>query len=258
VEYWQRILQRFTVRCQNAWKTTGHDSEDPWHALRHVRSSLLDNSERLKAACSAGIEARIRDSCIALLQVYAAYRTQANLTWLGLPPEFTQTSNDIPRRVAERNDVSVTERIAAALIDVTDMYRHEIEPEAVIGEQCQDHALVLVMGPGLRRAYWQGTLIDQDWTNQTMPWDLLCTLAEHAKTERGVDAMVSQEGDRGGSLKDRRHRLKNLLPADLNERIQPAGRGTYRLALAAHEICVLQYEDNERLVEATPSLVPSR
>ena len=50
-------------------------------------------------------------------------------------------------------------------------------------------------------------------------------------------------------MKDRRHRLIRFLPASLNEKIQPAGRGTYKLALRPEEICLLQYAEEERLAE---------
>jgi len=114
--------------------------------------------------------------------------------------------------------------------------------------KCRSQPLVLVMGRGRREVYWQGQRLDVDWSIHQAPWDLLATLAERACSLQGADTF-DLEGGRRSRLKDRRHRLIRFLPASLNEKIHPAGRGTYKLALRPEEICLLQYAEAERLAE---------
>ena len=252
VEYWERILQRFWVRCHAALQDSGQEGGDLWNAVERVRAELHEKVDRLKIVCFTGSEARVRDACIALLQVFGAYRRRADLTWLGLPSESVQLAAcDIPHRVKHRRDASVAEQIAAALTEFAGMYRRPFEPEELIEQKRQSHALVLVMGRGSRAVYWRDDLVAQDWSVHATPWDLLCVLAEQSKTGQGVDWVLWRDRHDRGPLKDRRYRLKKLIPADLNQKIKSAGQGTYQLDLRPEEICLLHYEDNERLVELT-------
>jgi len=50
-------------------------------------------------------------------------------------------------------------------------------------------------------------------------------------------------------LKDRRYRLKQMLPGPLDAKILCAGRGTYKLDLGPNEVCLLHYAEDERLAE---------
>src|SRR6185436_16207325 len=104
-------------------------------------------------------------------------------------------------------------------------YRGPVDPAAVLEGECRARALVVVAGVGRREAYWRGRRLEVDWFAQQAPWDLLVALAEQAASGRGADAFTLGGG---GTLKDRRYRLRKLLPADLDAAIRPAGRGTYR------------------------------
>ena len=188
-------------------------------------------------------------ACIALVQVYADYRPRAQLDWLGLSPETARISSGLRQRVERRHDAGVGERIAAALLDVAPLYRAGADPATLVAARCRSHRLVVVTGRGRREVNWRGQPVAADWFVYQAPWDLLAALVEGCLGGQGVDGFdVLPDGARG-SLKDRRSRLKKLVPAELDEAIRPAGRGTYQLALPPDEICLLAYEDDERFVE---------
>jgi hypothetical protein len=256
VEYWQRVLQRFMVRCQIALQYSGQKLGSHWEDLSEAHRQLHEHFENLQDSCLAGRPAEIRNACMALVQVYADYRPRANLDWLGLPP-WVRTSRWIRHRVESQHDFSIGEQLAAALINVSGMFRKDVDLDAVVKAKCQSCALVIVTGPGRRDVYWKGHLLKVDWVSHNGSWDLLAALVERVKSAQGADAVDLKLAIKG-SLKDRRHRLKQLLPADLDEEIQPAGRGTYRLALQPEKVCLLRFEDDERLTEVDDVLAMSR
>lgn len=246
VEYWQHILQRFWVRCQMALQNTAQAGGSPWEKILEARRQLDEHSERLKL-CLTGKQAAVRGSCTALLQVYAEYRPLTNLHWLGLP-NWTRTGSSIRYRIEGKNGVAIGEQVAAALVNVTEIYRKNVDPEALVEAKCRLFPLVLVTGQGRREVYWQGCCLEVDWFTSNAQWDLLTAMVERVKSAQGADEIDLKLAIHG-SMKDRRHRLKSCLPANLNEKIESVGRGTYRLALRAEEVCLLRFDNDEQLVE---------
>ena len=71
-------------------------------------------------------------------------------------------------------------------------------------------------------------------------------LCEKAKVGQGVEYRGSWGIEEAtASLKDRKYRLKGLLPEELHQRIVASGAGTYKLGLAPKEICLLVYSEKE-------------
>lgn len=248
VEYWDRVLQRFWVRCRTALQESQHESDPQGAAVTEARGRLQEDYEQLKETCCAGEQAKMRAACIALVQVHADYHPRADRDWLKLPFERARPSGTIRHQVERRHDVSIAEQVAGALVDVAPMYREGLEPTVMIAAKARFHQLVVVMGTGRREVYWQGQLLEVDWFTQDAPWDLFAALVERVKSAQGADAFDAK-GGLSGSLKDRRHRLKKLLPPGLDEAIRSAGQGTYKLSLPAKDVCLLRYEDFERLAE---------
>jgi hypothetical protein len=150
--------------------------------------------------------------------------------------------------VERQHAVGIGAQVVAALLDVGPLYRQGVDLEAVIEAKSRSHPLVVIMGRGRRAVYWCGQLVEVDWCAHPALWDFLALLAEGAKSGQGTDSF-DLAGAAPRSLKDRRSRLKGLLPASLNEKICPAGRGTYTLCLGADEVCMLHYQEEERLGE---------
>ena len=249
VAHWECVLQRGVVRCQAALRNSGQDGGTTWAAAVEASGRLHERSQRLRDICLLGPEARQRNAVIAMVQVYADYRPRAALDWLGLPSGTARPSCGIRDRVERRHDLGVAELVAAVLLDMAPLYRTDEDPTAMLEARYRSHRLVLVMGRGRREVYWQGQLVEVDWFVQKAPWDLLAALVEGVRSGRGVDTIDVLGEEARGSLKDRRSRLKRLVPTRLDEAIGPAGRGAYKLNLRPEEVCLLEYEGAERLAE---------
>jgi hypothetical protein len=255
IDYWLGILRPFWVRCQTALQAVRREeSTQATITLSELWQRLRENSARLRQACLGGDSGRKRKACIVLLQVHACYRSHAALAWLGLPAAQVRSNRLIRYRLENRNDVRIAEEVAAALVEIGPMYRTEIDIQAIAEDKIRSHRLVLIEGPGQRAVYWEGEQVEADWFRQAAQWELLTVLVEGAKFARGVDAFDLPGKDReslptGRGLKDRRCRLKQLLPASLNQQIHSAGRGTYRLVLRPEEVCLLRPVEQERLME---------
>ena len=244
MDYWQSVLQSFEVRCRTA--RDGSVWGDSWEAVNVACGQFQEHSGQLRGRCLFGREAKVRNACIALLQVYADYRLGVSLDWLGMPSPRRPLG--LRRRVERQYDGSVGEQVAAALLDVAALYRSAVDIPSLIEAKTRRHPLVVVMGRGRRETYWQGQLVPVDWTVHEAVWQFWSSLVEQVKSGQGVDAFDPDRGGRG-SMKDRRHRLKRCLPQSLEQKVRPAGRGTYRLTLSTDEVCLLQFDEEERLSE---------
>jgi hypothetical protein len=259
IEYWENLLIRFWDCLLTVLRNSKMERDAQWTAFEEMCDHLRRNKAQLKECTLMGKAANFRNSFIALLQVYAEYRPLAPLEWLGIPSELPRNGQAIRHRIEARKEFGVAEQIAAALIDVEPIYREEMDPQLMIMEKVESHSLVLVSGVGRRDVYWQKELLAVDWEAQNGPWQLLSTLADRANSKQGTDETYLRDSMRG-SLKDFRSRLKKVLPPDLNKRIRPAGRQTYRLDLDPTQVCVLHFTEVDRLEEFTSanSLVPVR
>ena len=229
--------------------------------LAELRSTV----DELRRVCFDGPDARVRDSCIALLQVYVAFRLNTDLHWLGTPPELVAGIADIPQRVRRRLQWDVPERAVAALIDITDLVRRKQSPEDVIEEKKATKRLVLVEEQ--RAVYLDGRPADVGEANwhgrHNLLWELLWELADRARIERSVDAyrlsnLKAPKPEHNNqppeplseqAVKDRRSDLKKIISPELNELIVSAGAGTYRMTLDPSEISLLGWFTEETIVE---------
>ena len=251
IDHWESLLMRFRDCVRKVLRDSNMERDSQWETFEKMCVDLHRNYEHLKDGSLMGKAAKIRNSLIALLQVYAEYRPLAPLEWLGIPSALPRNGQAIRYQVETRKELSIAEQVAAALVDVAPLYGDELDPQVMIEAKCETHRLVLVNGVGRREVYWGNTLLTADWVANKGPWELLVALVDRAKSKQGADGTIMQDTV-PGSLKDFRSRLKKLLPPDFNERIKPAGRGTYRLHLDPGEICSFRFWEDERLEEVNP------
>jgi hypothetical protein len=247
IDYWKAILQRYSVRCNTALRMAGENPQQLQEKEVLAWSRLREGYDQLNDICFAGSEAARREACIALLQVYAAYRPRADLSWLGPIAELSQNSAAIRDAVERRADFAKPEQVAAALREIADLYRRNVDDESRIEAACQNCQLVIVAGPGRRELYWQNELVDADWVKNDTLWEFVLVLVDRARRALGADAF-DVEKLRGFSLKDARHRLKRLIPETMDLHIKASGTGTYRLDLPLERIALMRVEQDDRLV----------
>ena len=264
VNHWRDMLHRFFIRCHTARQRTSVDLGSQWTELESIRSELGTRIDELRQLSLLGQEARVRDSCIALLQVQAGFHQNTDLSWLGEVARMTTGSADIPHRVTRRQEWDVPERAAAAMIDIAEIVRRQ-PPDELIEEMKATKRLVLIEEQ--RQGFFDGMAIEMNdqgalWHGRDdLMWELLWTLADRARVRRSVDcdclsnrkAQEVQEPPSVQAVKDRRYGLKKLIVPELNQLIVDAGRGTYRLKLDPEDICLLGWFSTERLDVLSPS-----
>ncbi|NLS97892.1 MAG: hypothetical protein GXX96_37615 [Planctomycetaceae bacterium] len=246
VEFWADYLRRAEMRCHEARRRVCQGEPQPEERVIATQLQLRESRDTLETLFH-GEEADLRDGCIGLVQVIAAYRPMTELSWLGEVAQLSANAAAIRDRV-RRVGLEVTDPVAKSLGQVWPLYRQPIMEEEIIERACREHRLVMVCGVGFRAVYWKGEEVTVDWRNKTLRWEFLLGLAEAAMKKQGVDAFLEKTGRGPKPLKDRKARLKQDLPADLYELIQPAGRGTYKLDLPPEEIGLLEYDEESRLV----------
>lgn len=249
IDYWQSFLRRSWIHCQSLRLRDPAASDGEWDRIGDVRRRLSEHVADLEHRCLADESAKLRESCIALVQIYAAFRPRQPFPWLGHDGPPARTAIVFRDRVERRGDATVPDQVAAALAEVAGIYRSEIDPESLIRQKIQAHSLVLVEAPGRREAYWRGERIEVDWGKQAAPWRFLYRLAEAVAHSLGADRFDFPERA-DFSVKDARFRLKALLPRELMEKIVPAGRGTHKLDLPPAAVYLLRFEEYDRLEEA--------
>jgi hypothetical protein len=239
-----------------------------------ARLELDQSFASLRSACQGGSEARLREACVALTQVYTAYHPTPDLNWLGCPPGSAAAeasrirscifapaerfhegdevgSRIVPERYRRPTPCrpNVVHHVAIALHDIGILYRQPMEAEDLVDAVRQSKRLVLV-DRAPRAVYWQGEVVDGDWDGKVKEWELLWMLVKRACQGRTVDRLDLSNPDSTRAIVDRRSRLSRMLPVVLDDAIEAVPTRAYRLTLAATDIVLLQLDDNQRLVEA--------
>ena len=207
------------------------DVEKAWEQLEADYQSL-------QSIMLAAPAVQIRESCVTLTQVYAAFHPSPNLYWLDLPPEAIESEAAIlkERLMHSRGD-EIAERIATALSYLHQIYAtdtpEEAEKQSAINEAIANRDLVLIQEP--RKAYWDGEPIEVDWYRHKQSWRFLMALARKATRRSPVgwedlfgnddyDINDDQDNDKvtaRSAMSTAFGRLKSHLPPDLWKYIQP-------------------------------------
>lgn len=247
LDHWNHYLRRFWVRCHTIAQRYGEDASDSWHQVTAVWAELQERITALRAMCFSGSEARLRDSCIALLQVMVGCRPDIDIRWLGVPAGLERNIAGMPNVVKRRHNLTIADRVAAALADVADMMRRPPTPDEVIESKRRTHDLVLVAGPGLWQMFWKGDECGEALANKKAPREFLWALAQRAKTNQCVEAHLWR--NQTMPLKDRRFHLRGRIPERLRDRIKSVGDGAYKLNVPGESICLLLVNEENTLRE---------
>lgn len=235
VEFWQNMLQKFWTACQRMAHENQLTNCQEWSNSAAAMCELSECAEALRHGLMDDRQLRLREACLALVQIYASFRPRADFSFLGSLAKLVGNAGAYRYLAVRRQVLAIPEQIAAALTEAAGLYRSQEDQEERIRELSMRYSLLIVEGPGKRDAYWNGELVVAEWQKHEKPWSLLLAMAERQLLGRGADVF-----DANCSAKDARHRLKQLIPDDLNEKIVPAGRGTYKLELKTGEVYILQ------------------
>jgi hypothetical protein len=142
----------------------------------------------------------------------------------------------------------VVQQIAAALDDISSLYRRPVETEDLIEWARQAKRLVLV-DHRPRSVFWEREKVAASWDKSPKLWEFLWALARKAIRGQPVDRDDLSARDSPRAIIHRRSRLSLTIPAQLDALIDDVPTRAYRLRLAPDEIILLQWDADEKLVE---------
>lgn len=212
-------------------------------SFRRADEELQTSVRRLQALVFADSEARLRDSCVTLTQVYAALHPAPELEWLGIREELLAEARGLFPSVLRGHRGSVVhDRIARAVADMDILYRG-IDP-------CSTRLELAIQSGGLvidmqgRTAWWDRTQIELG--NSVKNFKFLSALARKTRWRQDLIEDDVYDDDQADSpspsaLPNLWSRVGRVLPGSLSQLI---GRGrqprSYRLNLEPHRIHIIE------------------
>lgn len=169
-----------------------------------------------------GRENDLRNDCMVLTQIYAAFHPAPDLVWLGLPAKLIQTGRLIlQQRVQGFRGGELFERVHGALIGARRLYEDETVQVSAREEAVARGDLVLVCDP--RELFWEGKKVQLATRSHCKSWELLLPLVMKARNgghDTEDDVFGEKVTGRSG-MAMRVQRLKALLPISLRKLIFP-------------------------------------
>ena len=189
----------------------------------------------------SGRENDLRDACMVLTQIYAAFHPAPDLDWLGLPKHLRQAGAMVlQQRIRGFRGGELFERVNGALINVRRLYEDRDPKLSAREEAIARGDLVLVTET--RELYWDGKPTLFAGANLRKSWELLFPLVKKAKNGGHVteqDVFGDKVTGRAG-MPMRMQRLKKQLPGGLRKLIKPGpDPRTYRLTVEPQRIYIV-------------------
>jgi hypothetical protein len=199
------------------------------------------NRDALEVALTREPEASLREACVTLVQVYAAYRLEPELDWLDLSKEELADAPMLTRAFQGRSMIDALDRVPFSLRQLGKLAGSDTLAERQRSDLIASKQLVVDV---LRnQAYWKGQCLDANWIRALRCFKLLSRLAEKARLGAAVclrDIYKSEFAPSNSAFPMVRRRLGRMLPPDLDGRIVTVpGNASYRLDLQPHEVEVL-------------------
>jgi hypothetical protein len=217
--------------------STGKQHSKKLTAFRSQWEHLEEQKAKLYACCFTGRDNVLRDSCMILTQVYAAFHLKPDVQWLGLPPAVVQEGIGAIRvRLYGLQGSEVTERIAAALGDLPKLYE-----DGAPDLSAREDAIAsggLVIDEGGVEVFWEGRPLAKRLKGRS--WDFFVALAKKARRSSPVsEGDIFEDAQSDSTMSTSCNRLKNELPPTLRKLIGPGEEPrSYRLDLEPHRIYI--------------------
>ncbi len=193
-------------------------------------------SNTLRAYLSNDRQMTLVTSCVALTQTYAAFYSNPDLDWLGLPSlRISHGIRQLKRQILGQRSFEALSRVTVAIGNIRALGLKE--NDASNDELVQAIASgCLVLQVEKQKAYWEKKPLPISRGNN---WDLIVKLAKAAHHRAGVsEANVFEKAVSDSTFCTLVGRLKKCLPSNLAKRIQPrkTQKRTYQLDLEPHQV----------------------
>jgi hypothetical protein len=241
VRSWTSVLNEARQVCYQVVGGTGRRYQKQLRAEQETWEQLREARRRLENLCLTGLDAQMRDSCIAMVQLYAEYHPSPDLSWLGVSDvAFAHFQGRLRQNIESARDLETIERIAAALASLRLLYRDLPPTISAIDEAVAGGGLVLI--GQTREVFWERQPISKEWNRYSKPWELLWQLAAKARAGSAVGNFdLYRDGVSDSTIANRWLRLKAMLPGTLWKCVKPGWeKATYRLDLPINQVFLFQ------------------
>ena len=240
LELMLQVLDSLRRKVLKAQESIGHTYRD-LATLTEAWAELQSAHATLRKRHLTGDEHQLRDSCIILTQLYAAFAVAPDLVWMGLAMEQVNRGvAALSQRITSLHNGEVFERIALAVSDLKRLYEAGSPGSAAMEEAIAAGGLVI--NEQARVVFWAGETIAGDWNRYDKPWAFLLALARKAAHHGDVvERDLYDEAVAASTMATGVERLKAMLPGTLRKLILP-GRSprSYRLDLDPHRVHLFQ------------------
>lgn len=215
VEVLGEILADVRRTCWQVCQRLGGRSSAAWDKVDKDAQELTALIGQLRQACLGGDRQPLRDACVLLTQAHAALAPAADLSWLGLPDKVVgRGAMVMGHRLIMSCDPELLERLVVSLSQLPGLYAGVDAPQSAREEAIARGGLVLVRSE--QHVFWQGSLINVQWTNYRALWPFLQQLVEKGRRGATVEQRdLYQHSVAESTLGTSLMRLKKLLPASL-------------------------------------------
>ncbi len=237
----KRIEMRFEIlrsarkKCLTVFRHIPPKYPKQRTAVEASWDELVKSIIEIQQALRTGQEMRLRDSCVALTQTYAAFHPKPNLDWLGLRPGIIeQGRSTLAARLTQWQNAQMLDRIATSLGDLRYLFPEGSTLSAV------EEAVAsggLVIEERTQVVHWETQQIaERFWP---VPWKFLLALARCARSQSaaGLSDVYGNKVVSDSAISTTFGRLKHALPPTLWKLVKPGKEPrTYRLHLEPHRI----------------------
>jgi hypothetical protein len=226
----RRKIGRATRELGRAYRDQ-EASQAAWEELqKHVKL--------FRRTFQSGPKNAIRNACITLTQIYAAFHPAPDLEWLGMPENAVEEARGIlQQRIHGYRGGELFERINDALIEVRGIYDDSDSAASVREQAIANGDLVVIKAE--RVVWWDCKAVSFSTPSSRAAWDVLVPLVTKARFGGFIseqDVFGEKVTGRSG-MPMRIQRLKLKLPISLRKLIIPGPEArSYRLDLERRRI----------------------
>lgn len=246
IDHWHGILQSIDTRCRAAQRHSESTAGDALDKAKAAKAEFTTSKDELRRVLLTDRRWTFIEDAVVLVQIYADYFPRVEFEWLTVP-KGCRRHQGYSYFLIERECEAIAARTADALDWLGNDMNGATDVEQWIELLRYTVPLLIIAGAGRRECYWQGERVETKWFQHEAAWLLLWDLAKAVKEKCGASLAPTIEEETPKSQKSTRNRLKQLIPDDLNSRIQPGEPHNYSLLLEPSEISMIEIEQEQRL-----------
>lgn len=232
------LLAQIRRKSSVAVSTLGRSYQDHERA-KVAWEKLQAELAEFRRVFQSGPDMELRNACVILTQVFAAFHPSPDLSWLGLSDRLiVPVPGVLLTRMRGHRGGELFERVNAALITAQRLYEDR-KPGISAQEEAIARGDLVLIAEG-RLLYWQQQVVNFSARAHQAAWETIVGLASKRQVTES-DLFEDKIAGRSG-MPMRINRLKQLLPVSLRSLVKRGSEArTYRLDIERSRIHLLGF-----------------